>query len=120
MMHNAAYANPAMLDQIFYGEIVEKQHKYISGMITHAADTHCCLLRNPSVFSWVGRQVSPSDSNGESASMLLTMDLRALCDAIKLGLPEGAAIGSHSWREMAAVSSHNVGYSDIRYCTHGH
>ena len=78
------------------------------------------LLRNPSVFSWVGRQVSPSDRNGETASMLLTADLRALCDAAKLGLPEGAVIGSHSWREMAAVSSHKAGYSYIRCCTHGH
>ena len=38
-MHNAAPANPAIIDQNFYAGIVEQQHKYISGMITHASDT---------------------------------------------------------------------------------
>ena len=39
MMHNAAPVNPAIIDQNFYTGIVEQQHKYISGMITHNADT---------------------------------------------------------------------------------
>ena len=39
MMHNAAPVNPAIIDQNFYAGEVEQQHKYISGMITHAADT---------------------------------------------------------------------------------
>jgi hypothetical protein len=39
MMHNAAHANPAIIDQNSYAGIVEQQHKYISGMITHAVDT---------------------------------------------------------------------------------
>jgi hypothetical protein len=33
MLHNAAPANPAIIDQNFYAGIVEQQHKYISGMI---------------------------------------------------------------------------------------
>jgi TRAP-type C4-dicarboxylate transport system substrate-binding protein len=39
MMHNAAPVNPVIIDQNFYAGIVEQQHQYISGMITHASDT---------------------------------------------------------------------------------
>jgi hypothetical protein len=39
IMHNALLANPAIIDQNFYAGIVEQQQKYISGVITHVADT---------------------------------------------------------------------------------
>ena len=40
MIHNAAPADPAIIDQNIYAGIVEQQQKYISGVLTHVADTH--------------------------------------------------------------------------------
>jgi hypothetical protein len=78
------------------------------------------LHRNPSVFSLVGRHVAASAANGGAAAQFLTDNLREICAAVILNLPDGAVIASHSWREMGAVSAHKARYSDIRCVCHGH
>ena len=75
---------------------------------------------DPSVFSMIGRRVSPTATNGAAAAQLITDKLRELVDVKSLNLPVGATVSSHSFREMGATAAAKAGYDSIRMAAHGH
>jgi hypothetical protein len=91
----------------------------------HARNVVFAILRramdaDPSVFSMIGRRVSPSETNGAAAAQLVTDKLRELVDIESLNLPVGATVSSHSFREMGATAAAKAGYDSIRMAAHGH
>ena len=91
----------------------------------HARNVVFAILRramdaDPSVFSMIGRRVSPSETNGATAAQLVTDKLRELVDIESLNLPVGATVSSHSFREMGATAAAKAGYDSIRMAAHGH
>ena len=59
-------------------------------------------------------------STGEArAAQFLTEELRRLAGPLLSSLPSGAVIGSHSWREMAAVSCFLARFDSLRMANHG-
>jgi hypothetical protein len=60
--------------------------------------------------------VKPGES---AAAMFLTRRLRALTAPMAAHLPRGAVVGSHSWREMAAVACYQAKFDTLRMACHG-
>jgi hypothetical protein len=57
---------------------------------------------------------------GESAPAgFLTQQLRRLSKPLAASIPKGAVIGSHSWREMAAVSCYLAWFDSLHMANHG-
>ena len=61
-----------------------------------------------------------SVATGESKhSQFLTQNLRRLAAPLASSLPKGVVIGSHSWREMAAVACFLARFDSLRMANHG-
>jgi hypothetical protein len=58
--------------------------------------------------------------SGESApAMFLTRKLRDMVKPMAASVPAGSVIGSHSWREMAAVACYHARFDTLRMAAHG-
>ena len=61
-----------------------------------------------------------STITGESrAAQWLTEQLRLVTAPVSNRIPDGVVIGSHSWREMAAVGCYQAKYDPLRMTCHG-
>ena len=61
----------------------------------------------------------PSGPLAKHALRFLTQQLRRLSKPLAASIPKGAVIGSHSWREMAAVSCYLAWFDSLHMANHG-
>jgi len=73
--------------------------------------------RYPGWLTLLSERVPPREKAGSAAASFLTAVLRRLCGS--LVLPAGCVISSHSWREMAAVSSYKADHNTFRMTSRG-